>query len=86
MGITRQGKRIKRREVLKESKWHKKEFYKIIEELDYVSSLLHLEGVELTEDNIEEEVSKVSEVKLGAMEKMVLLNKQRKRDGGDQSE
>lgn len=78
MGIKRQGARHKRRADLKKAKWHKKEFDRTLKELEYINTVLHLEGIELTEDNIEEEVAKISEVKLGAMEKMILLNKQTK--------
>lgn len=76
MGLTRQGKRIERRKALKDAKFHKKEFYAKLDELEYISNLLQLEGVILTEDNIVEEVAKVSSITLGAMEKMILINKQ----------
>lgn len=85
MGLLRQGKRQLRRDKLRKAKWHKKEFDRTLKELEYISSVLHLEGVELTEDNIEEEVAKISEIKLGAMEKMILLNKQDKLNEQDQS-
>lgn len=84
MGINRQGKRVKRQQALKKAKYHKKEIYKTLNELEYITSVLHLEGIELTEDNIEEEVSKVSNITLGAMEKMILLNKQSKLQENEQ--
>ena len=76
MGLNRQGKRIARRKALKDAKFHKKEFYAKLDELEYISNLLQLEGVVLTEDNIVEEVAKISSLTLGAMEKMILINKQ----------
>lgn len=76
MGLNRQAKRIERKKALKDAKFHKKEFYAKLNELDYISSLLAVEGVILTEDNIVEEVAKVSSITLGAMEKMILINKQ----------
>lgn len=76
MGLNRQGKRIERKKALKDAKFHKKEFYAKLDELEYISNLLQLEGVVLTEDNIVEEVAKVSSLTLGAMEKMILINKQ----------
>lgn len=84
MGINRQGKRVERQQALKKSKYHKKEFYRTLNELEYIASVLYLEGIELTEDNIEEEVSKVSNITLGAMEKMILLNKQSKLQENEQ--
>ena len=83
MGLNRQAKRIERKKALKDAKFHKKEFYAKLNELDYISSLLHLEGVTLTEDNIVEEVAKVSSITLGAMEKMILINKQSQLDEKD---
>jgi len=80
MGLNRQAKRIERKKALKDAKFHKKEFYAKLNELDYISSLLAVEGVILTEDNIVEEVAKVSSITLGAMEKMILINKQNKLD------
>jgi len=80
MGLNRQAKRIERKKALKDAKFHKKEFYAKLNELDYISSLLAVEGVILTEDNIVEEVAKVSSITLGAMEKMILINKQSKLD------
>ena len=76
MGLNRQGKRIERKKALKDAKFHKKEFYAKLDELEYISNLLQLEGVVLTEDNIVKEVAKVSSLTLGAMEKMILINKQ----------
>lgn len=76
MGLNKQGKRIARRKALKDAKFHKKEFYAKLDELEYVSGLLNIQGVVLTEDNIEKEVAKVSSITLGAMEKMILINKQ----------
>ena len=78
MGISRQGKRVERRKALKQAKFHKKEFYAKLNELEYTSSLLHLGGIKLTEDNIVEEVAKVSTITLGAIEKGILINKQNK--------
>jgi hypothetical protein len=80
MGLNRQAKRIERKKALKDAKFHKKEFYAKLNELDYISSLLAVEGVILTEDNIVEEVAKVSSITLGAMEKMILINKQSQLD------
>jgi hypothetical protein len=74
MGLNRQGKRLERKKLLKEAKYHKKEFYNILSELEYIKSLMKVSKVILTEENIEEEVAKVSGIKLGAMEKMILLN------------
>jgi hypothetical protein len=76
MGLTRQAKRIERKKALKDAKFHKKEFYAKLDELEYVSGLLKIHGIILTEDNIEKEVAKVSSITLGAMEKMILINKQ----------
>ncbi len=76
MGLNRQGKRIERRKALKDAKFHKKEFYAKLDELEYISGLLNIQGVILTEDNIVKEVAKVSSLTLGAMEKMILINKQ----------
>lgn len=76
MGLRRQGNRVVRRKALKDAKFHKKEFYAKLDELEYVSGLLNIQGVTLTEDNIEKEVAKVSSITLGAMEKMILINKQ----------
>jgi hypothetical protein len=83
MGLNRQAKRIERKKALKDAKFHKKEFYAKLNELDYISSLLAVEGVILTEDNIVEEVAKVSSITLGAMEKMILINKQSQLDEKD---
>ena len=76
MGLRRQGNRVVRRKALKDAKFHKKEFYAKLDELEYVSGLLNIQGTTLTEDNIEKEVAKVSSITLGAMEKMILINKQ----------
>lgn len=76
MGVLRQGARKARREALRKAKWHKKEVYRTLEELEFISTAAHIEGVIFTEDNIEDEVAKFSDIKLGAMEKMILLNKQ----------
>tara|TARA_R110000851_G_scaffold56621_1_gene132164 strand:+ start:503 stop:751 length:249 start_codon:yes stop_codon:yes gene_type:complete len=81
MGLTRQAKRIERKKALKDAKFHKKEFYAKMDELEYVSGLLKIHGVVLTEDNIEKEVAKVSSITLGAMEKMILINKQTELNG-----
>ena len=80
MGLNRQAKRIERKKALKDAKFHKKEFYAKLNELDYIAGLLKVEGVTLTEDNIVEEVAKISSITLGAMEKMILINKQSKLD------
>lgn len=74
MGLKRQGRRVERRKALKQAKVHKKEIYKIFEELEYLASVMHIEEVKLTENNIVEEVAKRSEIKLGAFEKAILLN------------
>ena len=81
MGLTRQAKRIERKKALKDAKFHKKEFYAKMDELEYVSGLLKIHGVVLTEDNIEKAVAKVSSITLGAMEKMILINKQTELNG-----
>lgn len=83
MGLNRQAKRIERKKALKDAKFHKKEFYAKLNELEYISGLLNVEGVTLTEDNIVEEVAKVSSITLGAMEKMILINKQSQLDEKD---
>ena len=80
MGLNRQAKRIERKKALKDAKFHKKEFYAKLDELEYITNLLAIEGVTLTEDNIVEEVAKVSSITLGAMEKMILINKQSQLD------
>lgn len=74
MGLNRQGKRIERKKALKQAKVHKKEIYKIFEELEFLATVLRVEGIELNEDNIVDEVSKRSDIKLGAFEKAILLN------------
>lgn len=74
MGLLRKAKRLQRKKELKEAKMHKREIYKIFQELEYLASIMKIEGVELTEDNIVDEVAKRSELKLGAFEKAILLN------------
>ena len=76
MGINRQGRRALKRKAISEVKHHKREVKKILTELEYINGVLFMQGIELTEENIETEVAKVSEIKLGATEKMILLNAQ----------
>jgi hypothetical protein len=83
MGLTRQAKRIERKKELKNAKFHKKEFYAKMDELEYIAGLLSIHGIVLTEDNIVKEVAKISSITLGAMEKMILINKQSKLDESD---
>lgn len=76
MGIKRQGKRALKRKAISEVKYHKREIKRIVDELEYINGVMFMQGITLTEDNIEEEVAKISEIKLGATEKMILLNAQ----------
>lgn len=77
MNIKRQGKRHERRKNLKEAKVHGKSVSEIFKSLDAINNVLRLNKVVLTENNIVNEVGKVSDIKLGAMEKMILLNTQK---------
>lgn len=76
MGIARQGKRETVRKKLSEVKYHKRNFHRILNELEFIDKWAKLEGIVFTEDNIEEKVKIVSDMKLGNMEKQILLSKQ----------
>lgn len=76
MGLNRQGRRATKRQAMTQVKHHKRAIKYIYEELEYINGVMYLQGIDLTEDNIVEEVAKVSELPLGATEKMILLNRQ----------
>lgn len=73
----RKGKRIQVKDINKKVKRHKKEFYKILEELNVVMlQILSKEDLTtLTPDNIEEVASKYTEREIGIFEKNILLSK-----------
>ncbi len=77
MGINRQGKRNKLRKDISEVKTHKKSVCEIFKSLDSISNALRLNNITINEDNILYEVSKVSDIELGDMEKLILLNTQK---------
>ena len=76
MGILKQGRRELNRKKHAEAKLHKKEFYKIMRELERVDKLRVMEKATFTEEGIDEEVKRYSDIKLGSLEKAILLNKQ----------
>jgi hypothetical protein len=73
VGIKRVGKRLNKKVKDKEIKTHQKEFFKILNEIDRVVSLL--ENEEITEDNLDEKVAIHSEMKMGNMERIIFKNK-----------
>ena len=83
MGLKRQAKRSLKRKQISEVKLHKLEVKRIMDEIDIINDLIHFE---LTEDNVEEEVAKVSALKLGALEKGIILNNNKKKFEEDNTE
>lgn len=71
----KQGKRIATRKAKKETKHHTKEFYKILAELDRVSAEMLEDKVEVTEENLVEEVGKYTKLEIGKLEQLVLKGK-----------
>lgn len=57
------------------TKQHIREFYKTLNRLDEVAIQIRKSGIEITEDNIEEEASKVIGRNIDSMEKFLLLGK-----------
>jgi hypothetical protein len=79
--LLRHGRRQLAKKKLSEVKHHKRSFHKILSELDYISTWAQLEGIVFTEDNIEDQVKIVSDMKLGNMEKTILMSKQHENNG-----
>lgn len=59
----------------RKDKKHVKAFFRILDELDEVAVILKDKGVDITEDNIIDEASKYTDITIGRLEKMILLNK-----------
>lgn len=59
----------------KQIKIHTKEFYKILNRLDLIANELKELDIEITEDNVNEEASKILGRDLDSMEKFILLGK-----------
>lgn len=75
MSFLRQGYRQSKAFEKKKVKNHVKEFYKILHKLDSVADEIRKSEVEITEDNINEEASKVIGRDIDSMEKTILLGK-----------
>ena len=70
-----QGNRVAKVLEKKKVKRHIKEFYKTLSKLDVVANELKELDIEVTEDNIEVEASKVLGRNIDSMEKFLLLGK-----------
>ncbi len=68
-----------KRQQLKLAKLNAKKSYKqaleLIEVLDEISDILNSKNIEITDNNIVEEVSKVSDIEVGRLEKTYILSK-----------
>ena len=76
MNLLRKGRRLNLKKNRKKAKIHYGYIKEIMEILDVISKLIYWKDI--TEENISEEVAKVSDIKLGSIEKTILLNKIRK--------
>lgn len=75
MGFNRKGKRelVKNKRAL--VKAHAREFNRIDKEIEYIVTLHNIGEIEITEDNIYDEVAKVSDLKIDNMEKLLILHR-----------
>ncbi len=73
MSFLRKGKRELQKKRDKVAKEHLKYVKLLIQALDKIAILLHHKDI--TEDNIEEEVAKITDITLGEMEKNYLMKK-----------
>ena len=71
----RKGKRQLKANKYKDAKKSLNEIKRIVKEIDYITSVTSLQDVELTEDNVVEEAGKISNLKIGKLEKSMLLQK-----------
>ena len=71
----RKGKRLSLKQDRVKAKQSYKDAKDLINTLDEISEILYSKDIEITEDNLVEEVGKVSDIKVERLEKTYILSK-----------